>query len=153
MRGQYRIVLEIMLFGIGVGITSYVVASFSQLQRTVEGSAVQDQLTAVANAVSTAIVRSVEENRTLFLSIPDKLSEKIYRITFQDDNRNACGGTGECYVVVSFPEEGGEVRKKIFNIGSSHIITGDVVSTAGRLEIVSETALSGTSKIDVRRAS
>ena len=87
MKGQYRIVSELILFGMGILITSYVVINFNNVQDNLQGITAYDQMNAVADSVSNAIVKaSSTENSTIDIRVPDKISGSSYRIALWSDN-------------------------------------------------------------------
>lgn len=134
-KGQYRIISEILLFGVGILITSYVIINFDNLQSATKQLTLNDQMNNVADLVSTAIVKaSIQDNATIRLTIPDKISDSIYRISIKD----AEGGK----LIVSKLDGTASVERQLFNINynntiSSNIINNsEVVSSAQFIEIV-----------------
>lgn len=128
MKGQYRIVLEVMLFAIGVAITSFVLVSFQDMQQNVSDVSITDQLNSVLNNVINGIVKaSLNKNSIVRIDIPVTISKKIYRIRFDENSKKLIAQ------LLQRPDI--NVTKEIFNIEEGKIIEGDVVSSAGIVEI------------------
>ena len=135
-KGQYRIVSEILLFLIGILITSFIIINFGNVEDSVKKISVRDQLESVGNSVATAIVKVANaDNATIRLSIPDMVSKNIYRISLRSTN----GGE----MILSTLDGNTSVKRQIFNIdydntgSNNHVINdSDVVSSAEFIEIV-----------------
>ncbi|MBI4174184.1 MAG: hypothetical protein HY517_00940 [Candidatus Aenigmarchaeota archaeon] len=135
-KGQYRIISEIILFAVGILITSYVIVNFNSLQSATQEITLDDQMNNIADIVATAIVKvSTQDNATVRLTIPDRISDSIYRISIKD----AGGGK----IIVSKMDGTASVERQIFNINYNNTInTGsvinnsEVVSSAQFIEIV-----------------
>lgn len=146
-KGQYRIISEILLFAIGIMIVGYVIVNFNDLQEAAKGITVNDQLENVADIVSVAIVKTANvENATIRLTIPDKVSGSIYRISIKD----ADGGK----LIINTLDGLATVERQLFNINydntdsSNNIINNsEVISSAQFIEIVKN------EKITLRRTS
>ena len=109
MKGQYRIISEIILFGVGILITSYVIINFNNLQSAVKEITLDDQMNSVADVVSAAVIKVASaDNASIRLVIPDKISDSIYRIAIRD----ADGGK----LVISKLDGTASVERKLFNI-------------------------------------
>ena len=136
MKGQYRIISEILLFSIGIMITGYVIINFSNLQGTVRDVSVRDQLSSVADLVASAVAKVANtENSTVELTIPDQISGTFYRISIKD----ADGGK----VIVNTLNNSVTVERQIFNINydntdiSNNVINNsEVVSNAQFIQII-----------------
>jgi len=136
MKGQYRIISEILLFSIGIMITGYVIINFSNLQGTVRDVSVRDQLSNVADLVASAVAKVANtENSTVELTIPDQISGTFYRISIKD----ADGGK----VIVNTLNNSVTVERQIFNINydntdiSNNVINNsEVVSNAQFIQII-----------------
>lgn len=125
MKGQYRIVMEVMLFAIGVGIASFVFVTFQDVQQSVADMSVEDQLNAVLNKVSSGILKvSLNENSVLLLEVPETISGEPYRI-------EAEGGI----ITATTLKSGATVSKEIFNTEEGKIMQGSVTSATGKLKI------------------
>ena len=135
-KGQYRLISEILLFLIGMLITSFVIINFNNVQASVEQITLRDQLESVSDYVATAIVKvSAADNATIRLSVPEKMSEKIYSISIKD----ADGGK----LIINTIGGSLTLERQIFNIdydntnSNNHIINNsEVASSAGFIEIV-----------------
>ena len=136
MKGQYRIISEILLFSIGIMITGYVIINFSNLQGTVRDVSVRDQLSSVADLVASAVAKVANtENSTVELTIPDQISGTFYRISIKDED----GGK----VIVNTLNNSVTVERQIFNINydntdiSNNVINNsEVVSNAQFIQII-----------------
>ena len=135
-KGQYRIVSEILLFLIGILITSFVIINFNGIESSVKKITVRDQLESVSDTVATAISKvSNAGNATIRLSIPYLISRNQYKILLRSTN----GGT----LTVSTLDGTASVSRQIFNIDYDNtnsnngvINNSDVVSSAGFIEII-----------------
>jgi hypothetical protein len=134
-KGQYRLVSEILLFGIGILITGYVIINFNALQDSVRDLTLKDQMNNIADLVSTAIVKiATADNASIRLTIPGTLSDSPYRISIKD----ADGGK----LIISRLDGSALVERQLFNINynntiSSNVINNsEVVSSAQFIEIV-----------------
>ncbi len=138
-KGQHTILREVFLFAIGVAITSFIVLSFNNVQNTSRELAMHDQMLKVATTVAGTVVHlaQIEENATIKIILPEKLSEEIYRIKLSD---------GVVHVSL-FGDSAINVTKKIFNIEKTYVITGEVISTGRFFEVISE-----DKSIRIRRA-
>jgi hypothetical protein len=126
MKGQYRIVGEILIFAIGIAITSFVIVSFQKVSDSVSRISIEDQLTSVSNLLSSGIVKAAGTDSTIRLNIPREVSGMVYRISVKDDT-----------IIISTANNLVSVSKQIFNIGHPYIISGDVFSSAEYIDIVS----------------
>jgi hypothetical protein len=147
MKGQYRIVSELILFGVGIMITTYVLVNFGNVKETISGVTLADQLESVADSVSVAMVAAYNtENSTIRMIIPTKLSDEIYRIAIRD----ADGGK----LIVSTIDGKMSIERQLFNMDYDNIVlkkgvinNSEVVSTGQLIEIVRN------EKITLRRLS
>jgi tagatose-1,6-bisphosphate aldolase len=127
MKGQYRIINEIIIFTIGIAITSYVAFSFYGIQKNVSNITKTDQIESISNLVAAAIVKSAETgyDNTITLRIPKTISGSAYAV-------KARGNTLTVYYIKE-PEI--NVTKQLFNINQTHNITGEIVSSSEYIEI------------------
>ena len=147
MKGQYQILSELILFGIGIMITGYVIVNFNGVQDTLKEISVRDQMENIADVVSTAIVKVANtENSSIRIIIPDKVSDSSYRISIKD----ADGGK----IIVDTIDGRASVQRQLFNINYDNIVysnnvinNSEVVSTAQFIEVVKN------EKITIRRVS
>ena len=127
MKGQHRIVNEILIFTIGIAITSFVLISFQNINDGMSRIAVQDQLTSVSNLISSGIIKVAGTNAIVSLKIPRDVSGMLYKIHLEDN-------TVTLYTI----ENPIPVTRQIFNIGHSYNIKGDVFSSAEYIDIKSD---------------
>ena len=131
-KGQYRLISEMLLFLIGIMITSYVIINFGSLQTSVTGMATRDP-------VASAIVKVANtDNATIRLVIPVKVSESVYKISIKDQHGLFFGGI----INVTTLDGAISVERQLFNIdydntiSNNHIINNsEVVSSAQLIEI------------------
>ena len=136
MKGQYRIVSELILFGMGVIITSYVIINFNNVQDNLRGITAYDQMNAVADAVSNAVVKAANtENSTIYVRVPDKISDSSYWIELRGDS----GGK----LRVSTTDRKVMVERQLFNINYDNVISSnsiindsEILSNAGFVRVI-----------------
>jgi len=126
MKGQHRIVSEILIFAIGVAITSFVVISFQGVENSISKISMEDQLTSVSNLIRSGIIKVADINSTIRLRIPRDVSGAIYKISLEDDK-----------ITISTIKKPISVSKQIFNTGHPYIIKGEVFSSAEYVDIIS----------------
>ncbi len=145
MKGQYQIVSELILFGIGIMVTGYVITNFDNVKQTISGVTLQDQMDGLMDSVSVAILKLYSvENGTIRMAIPPQLSGKQYKIAIKD----ADGGK-----IVIYTLDGQLVlERQLFNIDYDNIVlsnriinNSEVVSSSQYIEIVKN------EKITIRR--
>ena len=89
MKGQYRVINELLLFGIGAILAISVVTMISTLIIPVQSRSQKEQYEMVADLVSLATTKtylcSNYGDCRLFVYIPEKLSGDRYRITLDND--------------------------------------------------------------------
>ncbi len=127
MKGQHRIINEILIFTIGITITSFVLVSFQNISDGMSRIAVQDQLTSVSNLISSGIIKVAGTQATVSLRIPRDVSGMMYKIHLEDN-------TVTLYTI----ENPILVSRQIFNIGHPYIIKGEVFSSAEYIDIKSD---------------
>lgn len=146
MRGQYRIISEIILFSVGILITGYVIVNFNNLENAAKQLTLDDQANSVADLVATAIIKAAsEDNATIRLTIPERISGSPYMIALRD----AGGGK----LIISKLNGTVLVERQLFNmrhdntIGTDNIVieNSEVFSSAQYIEIVK------TQDISIRR--
>ncbi len=128
MKGQYRVVMEVMLFGIGVAITSFVLISFNDLQKTTESVSIRDQMNTVLNTVINGVVKaSLTPNTTVRIQVPATISGRTYKFFVQN---------GKNLTVVDLKDTTINVSREIFNIDEPNKrVEGESVSSARIVEI------------------
>ncbi len=139
MKGQYRIVMEIMLFGIGIAITSFVLVSFHDIQKNTDEISVRNQMDTVLNSVLNGIVKSsLTKSSIVRVEIPQTIAGRTYTI-FVQNNKNL--------TAMDLKDSSINASREIFNIDApNNRVSGEVTSSARVVEI----AYDG-SKITVQR--
>ena len=115
-KGQYRIVSEVMLLGVGIIVTLFIFLSFQDLENRTKDLSLRDQLNSVSNLVSSAIIKAKYENTTMRLDLPSKLSGSSYRISASSD-----------FLVVEVIDDPIKNITRFLNMGEYNI-TGSLVS-------------------------
>lgn len=141
-KGQYRIVSELILFGLGIMVTSYVVTNFDNIKQSLGEITMKDQLDGIMDSVAVSVVKLSEaENGSIRLSIPERVSGKQYRISIKD----ADGGK----IVVNTLDGQLVLERQLFNIDYDNSIpanriinNSEVTSTAQNIEIVKNAKIS-----------
>ena len=124
MKGQQRIVSEVLIFAIGIGIASFVALSFQTLTDSLSRTSVEDHLTSIANVVRSGMIKAAGTDSIIRLRIPRDVSDMIYKVSVQDDT-----------ITIRTMEKGFFVSEKIFNIDHPYIISGEVFSSAEYINI------------------
>lgn len=139
MLGQYKILSEILIFAIGMAITSYVVLSFSGVRDFIGTVSAEDKLENVANTVINAAVKSAGSNSLLVVEIPETISGSAYTIKMLDRDGDICDKGEDCFVnLTTSVFTGISVKRQLFNISQNYNIKGDVHSTARFLTVYSK---------------
>jgi hypothetical protein len=127
MKGQHRIVMEIMLFSIGIAITGFVVINFQDLRESADELSIKDQLNTVLNDVINSVIKSsLTYNSSLRIDIPYTVSGHSYKIYVNNGN----------LIAADMKDRSLSVTRKIFNIDEpNNNIQGEVYSGAGIVEI------------------
>lgn len=130
MKGQYKIVVEIMLFAIGLSITSYVILSFGNVQRSVENVTTIDNMDLVGDVIIDGIIKASQiGNSTVKLTIPEHISSSNYKVTIENDEMT----------ISSLQNPSIFVKRQIFNISQIYSISNrSIVSAAKFIEIKSD---------------
>ncbi|OYT58206.1 MAG: hypothetical protein DRO96_00860 [Candidatus Aenigmatarchaeota archaeon] len=132
MKGQYRIVSEVLLFGIGIGIAILVLTTYQTLSNSISKITFSDQLEGVSEIITSNIVKVFENKNVcwIVLEIPNKVSGREYKIVL--DNKNYA----TAYLVISDYENPKiRVEKELFNISNNNIDYSEVLSTARYINI------------------
>ncbi len=135
MKGQYRILSEVLIFAVGLAIASYVSLSFSDVRDFIGMASTRDKLENAANAIANSVIISTRENSFLVLEIPESVSGKGYSIRVLDAGGGECTKPEDCFLNMSTTDV--SVSKQLFNISQNYNIKGDVYSTARFLTITS----------------
>lgn len=128
MKGQYRLVMEVLFFGIGVLLTAYVINSFFSARVFLAGVADESQLRAVSETMLTAIVKASRHvNAEAYVTIPTQISGNGYTIRAEDADGGACTPGESCFLNAT-SASGTSVREEIFNTANPYNINGFVDS-------------------------
>jgi hypothetical protein len=132
MKGQYRVLTEVMIFGIGIAITSFIILSFQTVENSISKISLEDNLLSVSNIITTSIVKVADgDTDILRLKIPQSIAEQSYLISIDND-----------MLVLRFTEKPEiNVTQQLFNITQNHniIIMGNFLDSSSRyLEISSD---------------
>ena len=127
MKGQIRIVSEVLLFMVGIAIASFVIYIFGNISSSVQTLSSEDQMKAIGNEVADAIIKTSKNiNTTIRVKIPIRLSGNSYNIWVLD------------HVVVSDGKT--SVYAELFNITKSYdiiVLSGKISSAAQFVEVQS----------------
>ena len=133
-KGQYRIISEILLFAAGLAIASFVVVTLNDLKDSISETSARDQMLSISNLISTSLIKSMSENTTIRLQIPDTISNEVYTVSFESYSGGSCV-IGDCILRLTAVESRLTIVQQLFNISQSHIINGNIYSTARYIEI------------------
>ena len=90
MKGQFRVINELLLFGIGALLALSVAGTVSFAVDSLQKQTEREQYYMIANLVSMAATKTYicgeYGNCTLFIDIPQKLSDEKYIIHLSDNN-------------------------------------------------------------------
>jgi hypothetical protein len=130
MKGQYRILMEVMLFALGIAITSFVMVNFRDLRTSTDEISIKDQLNTVLNSVINAVVKSsLTANSAIRTDIPYTVSGHSYKIFVENKYLTALDTVDQSI----------RVSRKIFNIDEPmNRIEGEVYSGAGVVEVTND---------------
>lgn len=130
MKGQYKIVVEIMLFAIGLSITSYVILSFGNVQKSVENVTTIDNMNVVGDVIINGIIKASQTgNSTVKLTIPAQISSSNYRVTIENDE----------LTISSIQNPSIFIKRQIFNISQIYSISNRSIASAAKfIEIKSD---------------
>lgn len=135
-KGQYRLVTEILIFGIGIAIVSYIIVNFNSVESTISNTAMKSHLRGASNLVMLGITKaSLNANSTVRITIPSKLSDNTYLIGFRGDSEGKCRPGTECLMGLSSYMGDINFSQKIFNMNQTYIISGWSVSSANYIDI------------------
>ncbi len=124
MKGQFRIVSEILIFAIGIFLVIFVVQNFQSVQQPISKISLRDQLTGVSDSIATAVVKAYVSGgaASIIIRVPARVSESAYSIKITDNK----------LVVQSIKNPGIYVTNGLFKIGESYF------------NIIAEDGLTGT---------
>ncbi len=129
-KGQYRIVMELLLVLIGILLTGYVITIFTTVRTGTTSIALKDGFGNVADELLNSVVKvSTTPNAIERIQIPGKIAENSYKITLDGDNNQI--------VVTSLLDNRINITRQIFNIGEvNRISKSEVFSSVLVVEIV-----------------
>ena len=122
MKGQYRLVSEILLFVLGILIASFSAFTLSSTETDITEASIEDQMGAISDFLTLAIVKVFEigENSSIMLKMPRYFSSRVYKIR----------GYQGTLVVSLYEDERINVTHEIFNISESKNIIGMITSSS-----------------------
>jgi hypothetical protein len=128
MKGQYRVIFEIMLFAIGVSIASFVMVNFQNLKDKTDELSIKDQMNTVLNSVINGVIQaSTEKNSMVRVEIPPTISGRSYKI-FTDNK--------EYITIIDIADSSIRTTRKVFNLDKPNDrIKGEVNSAGGQVLI------------------
>ncbi len=140
LKGQYDLINEIILFAIGLAITSFIIVNFSKIENTSSSLSINDSFKAVANQIANAVVKVyTTPNSSISIEIPDKIQEKVYSITLDDAASSVVLKTlDKPDIIISQQLFNISKRNYINNGGKKYTISRSVVSSAKFIEIAFE---------------
>lgn len=142
MKGQYFVVVEVLLFAIGVAITSFILVNFTNIEDSIGRLSMNDQMRSVSDVILNGItqVSSAPADASLVVKIPEKLSDRPYLIQ--------ASPSGEEIQIIDVTDRANTLNLKIFNIpeeyslevnsissGSSHVRISKLTDDSGRTKI------------------
>ena len=140
MKGQYRVLLEIVFILLGILITGYVLSTFKTLQDKTNEATVEDNINAVADSALTALIKVyTTDNSIVRFNVPEKISEHTYKILLDGDNNRL--------VVISVKNRAINSTRQIFNIPANRINKSEVYSSSVIIEAINQGGVIG-----IRRA-
>ncbi len=124
MKGQFRIINEMLIFGIGIFLVVFVAQNFQAIQGPVSKISMQDQLTEVSDTISTAVIKAYTTGpgSSVKIRLPSRISETAYSIKIQDNK----------LLVQSQRDASISVTNELFKIGGTYF------------NIIAENGLSGS---------
>jgi hypothetical protein len=142
MKGQYRLIFEVMLILVGILITSFVVSSFKTVEQSVTTVSVEDNFNAIANNIIIGLLKvSQNKNSVVQIMIPEKISDHVYKIKLENNELS----------ILSLKDSKVNITRQIFNINQtnmiSRVINSEIVSSAQIVEIINE----NNNNIKIRR--
>ncbi|MBI2971228.1 MAG: hypothetical protein HYY37_02290 [Candidatus Aenigmarchaeota archaeon] len=136
MKGQYIIVNEILIFAIGLAITSFVILNFALLENTLKEKATRSQLSLVSDAIASAIVivgKTNATNMTVSFSVPETVSEQPYLMRIHDANGRVCERGERCLLNISTASV--SFTREIFKLEESYNLRGSVHSATRYVQV------------------
>lgn len=140
LKGQYDLINEIILFAIGLAITSFIIVNFSKIENTSSALSINDSFKATANKIADAVIKVYSNpNSSITIEIPNKIQEKTYSISLDDATSSVIFKTLDSpYITVSQQLFNISNRNYINNGGKKYSIGRSVISSAKYVEIAIE---------------
>lgn len=135
MKGQYRIINEVMIFAIGVAIASFIIVNFQNVQDTMARTSSRIQMETVSDLMASALLKASLVNSSISVRIPSHLSNNMYMIEVSTTGGPCVKGGTPCFM--NFSTKGSGYTKKLFNIEQTHSIIGKSISGSEYLKIES----------------
>ncbi|MBI4896501.1 MAG: hypothetical protein HY832_03040 [Candidatus Aenigmarchaeota archaeon] len=81
MKGQYKVISQILIFAIGIAVAGFVLISFDRVGNVVHDASINDGLVGVSDIIVNAISRAVQQDGTnITIQIPKKIGDTPYTI-------------------------------------------------------------------------
>jgi hypothetical protein len=145
MKGQQRIISEIMVFGMGIVMVILVLSGFEMLRGSMEKVSVRDGLEETSEIILYGILKTVYagDNASIIVKIPSKIWTSFGPVS--GETSILMGVEYEIKIVnnqlvlaaLSGASSGSEgvVRKNIFKLENEYNVQGDVISNPGYVTI------------------
>ncbi|MCD6215988.1 MAG: hypothetical protein J7J92_02855 [Candidatus Aenigmarchaeota archaeon] len=132
MKGQIKIVNELLIFAIGMGIAVVIILIFQTVRDVTSQVAIKDQTEEVGNLISSYILKANQSNAyyEARLQIPEKIGGHKYYIDVKDKDGEA--------VLTLVSSSGYSFSQELFNIDKNKIITEKIASSAKYISISSD---------------
>jgi len=150
MKGQVRIVSEVLIFAIGIGIAAFVIVQFSIMQEGVQQNSFKDQMQGILNTVTNSLQKAMNSpNSNVDFEMPETLSENSYLVSLYEYSP---GGEKRFFAIVhKLGEPSTYVAKEIFNIDKQrYSLSGSVVS-GSKFARISSITTGASTKIELQR--
>lgn len=111
MKGQYKIITEVLFFAIGILLTGYVIISFVGVRDFFTDAALKNQLSTVGNLVGSSVAKASQQpNSIIYVKLPSRVSGATYSVSVQ-------GGecSKKCYLNMTSSNDV-SVKVAIFNM-------------------------------------
>lgn len=112
MKGQFRIVNEMLIFGIGVFLVVFVAQNFQAIQGPVSKVSIADQLAEISDSISTAVIKVyvTGEESSVSVKVPSDVSGSSYAISIRENR-----------LVIESVDAGVYVTSELFKIGDAYV--------------------------------
>lgn len=124
MKGQFKIVNELLIFAIGIGIAVVIIFIFQTVRDVTSNIAIKDQAEEVANLLSSYILKANQSGSyyEARIKLPEKIGGHNYYIKIKDKNGKA--------ILAIVTSTGYSFSQELFNIDKNKIITETIPSSA-----------------------